>query len=312
MIFKSELKKISLNEKAIRQKDAEAFADILRKANLSGVGLCIDKKTLPIHKGTKHVIQYNHEDFELLKHDHEYTIPLKQGILEVSLQLYENETGHYRLFCYVFCNGSRGMTFSLNLTTEKESKNVIYLTQKIKFAENYEGLETEKAKAIRRQKQSNMVSVLLDLGLEVTETNDLILGIFDPQNGCLLNTTTNKFLNDFLAVAIIKGHFQGNKGYSLEELSDLFESQKVNSIMPTLRSKTRNRLESRVIPLSLRYDVLVRDNHTCVSCGRKPEDGVVLHVDHKTPFSLGGLTKLDNLQILCMECNLGKSNRYID
>jgi 5-methylcytosine-specific restriction endonuclease McrA len=38
-------------------------------------------------------------------------------------------------------------------------------------------------------------------------------------------------------------------------------------------------------------------------------DGVTLHVDHIVPVSRGGLTLDDNLQTLCQECNLGKSNR---
>jgi hypothetical protein len=43
--------------------------------------------------------------------------------------------------------------------------------------------------------------------------------------------------------------------------------------------------------------------------GRDPQDGVTLHVDHVTPFSLGGLTVLSNLQTLCDLCNLEKGNR---
>ena len=49
----------------------------------------------------------------------------------------------------------------------------------------------------------------------------------------------------------------------------------------------------------------------CVFCGRSPamDKGVVLHIDHKMPFSKGGTTSLDNLQTLCYECNLGKGNK---
>jgi 5-methylcytosine-specific restriction endonuclease McrA len=48
--------------------------------------------------------------------------------------------------------------------------------------------------------------------------------------------------------------------------------------------------------------------HVCVYCGRQPPD-VKLHVDHRFPASRGGSSKLDNLQLLCAECNLKKSNR---
>ncbi len=89
---------------------------------------------------------------DLLKHKHEYTFPLLMGDLQVSLQLYENINNHYRLFCFMNFNGKSGMTFSINLTTEKESENIIYLAQKLKFGERYEGSQ-ELAKANRRQKQ---------------------------------------------------------------------------------------------------------------------------------------------------------------
>jgi len=67
----------------------------------------------------------------------------------------------------------------------------------------------------------------------------------------------------------------------------------------------------RTIPLKLRLDVLGRDNFRCIYCGRSPatEVGVILHIDHIVPFSKGGKSTLDNLQILCSDCNLGKSDR---
>lgn len=68
--------------------------------------------------------------------------------------------------------------------------------------------------------------------------------------------------------------------------------------------------DSRNIRLGLRFRVLQRDSFRCCSCGRSPaiSPGVELHIDHVIPFSRGGKTALDNLQTLCKECNLGKSN----
>lgn len=67
---------------------------------------------------------------------------------------------------------------------------------------------------------------------------------------------------------------------------------------------------SRSIPLGLRLKVLARDNFCCVYCGKSPSTdfGTKLHIDHITPFSKGGKTTQENLQTLCFECNLGKSN----
>lgn len=66
----------------------------------------------------------------------------------------------------------------------------------------------------------------------------------------------------------------------------------------------------RAVSYHMRYKVLRRDNHACRSCGRSPanERGVKLHIDHIMPWSKGGETVLDNLQVLCDVCNLGKSN----
>lgn len=67
------------------------------------------------------------------------------------------------------------------------------------------------------------------------------------------------------------------------------------------------------IPLGLRLKVLTRDNFRCVFCGKSPafNPGTVLHVDHIIPWSRGGKTNEENLQTLCLECNLGKGNQII-
>ncbi len=62
--------------------------------------------------------------------------------------------------------------------------------------------------------------------------------------------------------------------------------------------------------LRLRWRVLQRDNFKCCACGASPAitTGIELHVDHIQPWSEGGKTVLENLQTLCSNCNLGKSN----
>lgn len=63
------------------------------------------------------------------------------------------------------------------------------------------------------------------------------------------------------------------------------------------------------IPARLRLTVLERDGRTCRVCGRKSTE-VGLHVDHIIPTSKGGLTEERNLQTLCRDCNIGKSNSF--
>jgi len=64
----------------------------------------------------------------------------------------------------------------------------------------------------------------------------------------------------------------------------------------------------KVMP-SLRWLVFQRDDWKCVSCGRSSHDNVILNMDHILPRSKGGPDRIDNLQTLCWECNIGKSNR---
>lgn len=65
------------------------------------------------------------------------------------------------------------------------------------------------------------------------------------------------------------------------------------------------------IPIGLRYKVLSRDHFRCVTCGNSPATDIacVLHVDHILAFSRGGKTRIDNLQSMCANCNIGKGNR---
>ena len=62
---------------------------------------------------------------------------------------------------------------------------------------------------------------------------------------------------------------------------------------------------------ALRYSVLCDSKGKCELCGRSRKDGVILHVDHIFPRSTHWKIALNvgNLQILCDECNLGKSNK---
>ncbi len=78
--------------------------------------------------------------------------------------------------------------------------------------------------------------------------------------------------------------------------------------MKSLKSNKKTKRTSRNINWRLRAMVLMRDGAKCKLCGSTPNDGVKLHVDHVTPWANGGETVLENLQLLCHICNIGKSN----
>jgi len=74
--------------------------------------------------------------------------------------------------------------------------------------------------------------------------------------------------------------------------------------------KAGSRTTGREPSLRLRFKILSRDRFSCLHCGASPAKmvGVELHVDHIVAWSKGGETVLANLQTLCSNCNLGKSN----
>ena len=96
-----------------------------------------------------------------------------------------------------------------------------------------------------------------------------------------------------------------NDGVPLSNVAD--PSIAVTSITPSPSQRQRTQRDPS---WRLRFLVNRRDRFTCRACGRSPanEVGVVLHVDHISPWSKGGETALDNLQTLCQKCNLGKSD----
>ena len=63
----------------------------------------------------------------------------------------------------------------------------------------------------------------------------------------------------------------------------------------------------------LRAKILEKYECKCMMCGHSPkEHDIVIHVDHIKPRSTHPHLQLreDNLQLLCEDCNLGKSNKY--
>lgn len=61
--------------------------------------------------------------------------------------------------------------------------------------------------------------------------------------------------------------------------------------------------------LKLRYEMIKKHGRTCMACGRKAPE-VVIQIDHIKPRSKHPeLTwEVNNLQVLCIDCNRGKSD----
>ncbi len=82
-----------------------------------------------------------------------------------------------------------------------------------------------------------------------------------------------------------------------DKQGDFYNDKKIwKSIEIVERGKVSNKL---------RFYIYNRDHYRCKKCGRKTDN---LEIDHIVPISKGGKTTIDNLQTLCHDCNVNKSN----
>ena len=90
-------------------------------------------------------------------------------------------------------------------------------------------------------------------------------------------------------------------GFGSRNLAAKFCSEKCGEIYQKRRKKRRG-----VNNLRLRFEILVRDGFRCRYCGRSPNDGIVLCVDHILSRKDGGTDESHNLITACVDCNVGK------
>lgn len=97
-----------------------------------------------------------------------------------------------------------------------------------------------------------------------------------------------------------------------EEKSEIVPEEGVHD-KTLIGQKSFKHKTKRDINLRLRFKVMARDHFKCCKCGKSPatDPSVVLHIDHIYPYSKGGETIMENLQTLCSDCNLGKSDLVI-
>lgn len=82
------------------------------------------------------------------------------------------------------------------------------------------------------------------------------------------------------------------------------DSNSIDNRKTVFKHKTKRDISSR-----LKVQVLIRDGNKCKLCG-VTVTGKNIHFDHKTPWSKGGETVLENIQVLCAEHNLAKGDYY--
>jgi hypothetical protein len=64
-----------------------------------------------------------------------------------------------------------------------------------------------------------------------------------------------------------------------------------------------------LIPDDVKRIVWIRDNGCCRQCGNALTPSVDVHYDHIFPWSKGGTSDKDNVQLLCQPCNSSKGGK---
>jgi hypothetical protein len=95
----------------------------------------------------------------------------------------------------------------------------------------------------------------------------------------------------------------GSTSLKVDEVDAMRAAEVPSKTQPTLhKHKTKRTINDR-----LRVQVLIRDGNKCRICGRTVT-GDDIHIDHIIAWTNDGETVLENLQVLCSRCNVGKSN----
>ncbi len=73
----------------------------------------------------------------------------------------------------------------------------------------------------------------------------------------------------------------------------------IEAMTPTPPGEPHRPITSRYIPQRVRDEIWNRDKARCTQCGSRRN----LNIDHIQPFARGGTSTLENLRLLCFNCN---------
>ncbi|MDR2598859.1 MAG: HNH endonuclease [Oscillospiraceae bacterium] len=95
----------------------------------------------------------------------------------------------------------------------------------------------------------------------------------------------------------------------IEAWGEIFKTSITNEKIWSMKRRNTGQVSK-----SMRVKVFEEDGFTCCLCGRSRtrHPDIELHIHHKKPVSKGGDNSRENLQTLCLDCNIGKSDTWVD
>lgn len=132
----------------------------------------------------------------------------------------------------------------------------------------------------------------------------------------ILNKTSKKYLPYIPKKQTGKSYVVKKTTFSVEEKVIAPKNLTYLERMPSQAKVTKIKNVAHTDFLSsypwrkLRMEALIKYGRKCACCGATPESGAIMNVDHIKPRKTHPELALDinNLQILCSECNHGKGN----
>lgn len=98
-------------------------------------------------------------------------------------------------------------------------------------------------------------------------------------------------------------------GIRKKKLQDLIAKFNIKNItVPSSNLQSVKKKKRDILASKLKHECFKRDNYKCRECGKTNID-TILHCDHIKPVSQGGTDELSNLQTLCQNCNISKSDK---
>lgn len=132
-----------------------------------------------------------------------------------------------------------------------------------------------------------------------------------------MKTPVNYYTCDITGEEIYEAHgWYGTEGIHISEngvynlIQQWINRESNGFLVPLflkyLEGRFTNKIKpDRYISKQLRKNVLEKYSHTCCKCGATEK----LEIDHIHPVSKKGLSEFCNLQVLCKQCNIKKSNK---